>query len=175
MTLVIVAGTTLLSAQTAPQSEKLNYFAGTWKLEIHVRQSPVSGRVFFGTEHNEWISGRSLLLSWPEEPNGFIGAGVAVMGYDAEAKTYKYHQLKNTGDDEDLSGTFSDGTWTWISIETPQSRRIVRTRLIMKEISRACYSFTVESAPNAQDWSIVMEGIATRIVPHAHQDVAFLR
>lgn len=172
---IVITGTTLLSAQTPAESEQLNYFAGTWKLEIHLPQSPVNGKVFFGTEQNEWISGRSLLLSRQEEPNGSRETGVAVMAYDPSLKRYKYHQVKSTGDDEDLSGTFSDGTWTWTSIETPHTGKTARTRLVMKEISRESYSFTVESALNGQDWLIVMEGIATKIVRHAHQDVAFLR
>jgi hypothetical protein len=172
---IVIVGTTLLLAQAAPESEKLTYFAGTWKLKIHLCHSPVSGRVFFGTEQNEWLSGRSLLLSRQADSNVFGGTSVTVMAYDPKTKIYKYHQVKDTGEDEDLSGSFSNGTWTWASIETPQTNRTAKTRLVMKEISGASYSFTVESAPNGQDWSVVMEGIATRITPHAHQDVAFVR
>jgi hypothetical protein len=171
---IVVAGTTLLSAQVSPESEKLNYFAGTWKLEIHLRESPVSGKVFFETERNEWLPGRSLLLSRPEETTAF-GAGIVVMAYDPKAKAYTYHQIKSTGEEQDLFGTFKDGLWTWTGNETAQDSKTFKTRFVMKEVSKTCYSLVLESAKDGQNWAVVMEGIATKIVPRAHQDVAFLR
>jgi len=172
---IFVAGTTLVSAQATPESEKLNYFAGTWKLEIHLRQSPISDKVFFGTEHNEWLPGRSLLLSRPEEQNVLGKGGVTVMAYDRNAKAYTYHQIKSGREEQKLFGTFTDGTWTWTGEEIAQNPKTFKTRLIMKEVSKTCYSLLLESANDGQNWAIVMEGIATKIVPRAHQDVAFLR
>jgi hypothetical protein len=171
---LLAAGTTLLSAQVASESEKLNYFAGTWKLEIHLRDSPVSGKVFFATEHNEWLPGRSLLLSRPEETNA-LGTGIVVMAYDPKAKAYTYHQIKSTGEEQDLFGTFKEGTWTWIGNETAQDSKTFKTRFVMKEVSKTCYSLVLERAKDDQDWAVVMDGIAIKIVPRAHQDVAFLR
>lgn len=105
----------------------------------------------------------------------FGGAGVAVMAYDHTAKTYKYHQMKSSGAEEDLFGTFKDGTWTWTSNETAQTKQAPKTRLIMKELNDSSYSLSLETASDGQEWFVVMEGIATKIIPHSHQDSAFLR
>ena len=172
---ICVAGVTLASAQATPESEKLNYFAGTWKLEIHLRESPISQKVFVEIEHNEWLPGRSLLLSRPEEENVLEGVGVTVMAYDRKAKAYTYHQIKSTGEEQDLSGTLKEGTWTWTGNESAQNSKTFKSRLIMKEVSKTCYSLVLESATDGQNWAVVMDGIATKIVPHAHQDVAFVR
>jgi hypothetical protein len=171
---LFVTAPTLLSAQTSPEAENLNYFAGTWRLEIHLRDSLVSGRVFFGTEHNEWLPGRSLILSRPDESNA-LGAGVTVMGYNREQRAYTYHQIKATGQEQDLFGTFQDGSWVWTSHETLANSKSLQTRLIMKTISKTCYSLVLETADDEQNWTVVMDGIATKVVPRAHQDVAFLR
>jgi hypothetical protein len=74
-----------------------------------------------------------------------------------------------------LSGTFKDGTWTWIGNQSAQNSKTFKSRLIMKEVSKTCYSLVLESAADGQNWAVVMDGIATKIVSHAHQDVAFVR
>jgi len=74
-----------------------------------------------------------------------------------------------------LSGTFKDGTWTWTSNQSAQNSKTLRSRLIMKEVSKTCYSLVLETAADGQNWAVVMDGIATKIVPHAHQEAAFAR
>jgi hypothetical protein len=162
-----------LWAQTSAESQKLNYFAGTWRLEVHLIASAVGGKAFFGTEHNEWMPGGSLLLSRQEEESPITGGGLTVLAYDAQNKTYRYHQVKNSGESEDLRGTFENGIWTWITSAAANQAR--RTRLTMREISDTSYVLKLETASEGHDWSTVMEGKATKILRRTHQDVAFLR
>jgi hypothetical protein len=173
----------LVSSFTAAQTsateksgaaEKLNYFVGTWSLEVHLKIGPLGSRAFFGTEHNEWMPGGLLLMSRQEGETAVPSAGLVVLAYNTQKKAYTYHVVKDTGDTEDLSGTLEDHRWTWTSFTTP-GKQVARSRLIVQEISPTSYSLKFETAEEGHDWSTVMEGNAVKILPHARQDVAFLR
>ena len=177
-TLLILTGN-ILTAQTSsenkPARERLNYFAGTWNVEMHMKSGALNSRVYFATEHNEWAPDHSLLLSKPEADRTLPEGGLAVMGYSSSKHTYMYHILKSTGDSEDLQGTVEDRTWTWLSDEVRTGGESTKTRITMKEISPTSYTLRIETLPAGGTWFTVMEGTAKKIVLHSHQDVAFLR
>jgi len=167
-------GQTRSASEPSRAAEKLNYFVGTWRLEVHMKIGPLGSRAFFGTEHNEWLPGGSLLVSRQDGETAVASEGLAVLAYNAEQKAYTYHVVKDTGETEDLRGTLADHTWTWTSFQTagkpgPQSR------LIVEELSPTSYRLKFETAPEGRDWSTVMDGNAVKILTHARQDVAFLR
>jgi len=176
--LVVLTGS-LLSAQTGsenkPARERLNYFAGTWNVEMHMKAGALNSRVYFATEHNEWASDHSLLLSRPEADRSLPEGSLAVMGYSSSKHAYTYHILKSTGDSEDMHGTVDDRTWTWLSDELRTVGESTKTRITMKEISPTSYTLQVETLPTGGSWFTVMEGTAKKVVVHSHQDVAFLR
>ncbi|HXW91633.1 MAG TPA: hypothetical protein VEK33_13875 [Terriglobales bacterium] len=176
-----VVGASLAVAQTTSRSEqsgsalgKLNYFAGTWRLEVHMKMSPLGSRAFFGTEHNEWERGGSLLVSRQEGLPAEGSGGLAVMAYNPQEKAYTYHVVKDTGEAEDLRGMLEDHTWTWMS-DSASGNQVPRTRFIVQEISPTSYSLKFETSSEGRDWSTVMEGKAVKVLKNAHQDVAFLR
>jgi hypothetical protein len=173
----IVVGASLAGAQTpseiqkpGPAQQKLNYFAGTWRLEVHMKASPFGPRAFFATEHNEWMPGGLLLVSRQEGETPAVG-GLAVMGYNTQEKAYTYHVVKSTGEVEDLKGTLEDHTWTW----TGDGSGAAKTRLTIKEVSPVSYALKLETASEGRDWSTVMEGRATKALADARQDVAYRR
>jgi hypothetical protein len=172
----IVAASTFAVAQTSDSVAlgKLNYFVGTWTLEVHMKISPFASRAFFGTEHNEWMPGGSLLVSRQDGEAAPASGGLAVMAYNTEEKTYTYHVVKETGEAEDLKGTFEADTWTWTS--SPAAGKQTRhSRLTIQEISPTSYSLKFETSPEGHDWSTVMEGKAVKFATRARQDIAFLR
>lgn len=171
--LVLSAATTAIG-QEPSRSAELNYFSGTWKLEIHMNAPALYGKTFVATERNEWMPGRALLLSRQEAEDGMVG-GVTVLAYDPENKTYRYHQIKNNGELRDLRGTFDNGTWTWTSGGLSKHDQSPKTRLVIKEVNDTSYTLRLESATDGHDWSTVMEGKASKILARAHQDIAFLR
>lgn len=179
--LATVVGASFAVAQTRSASEqssaalgRLNYFAGTWRLEVHMKISPFGSRAFVGTEQNEWERGGSLLVSRQEGEAAPVSGGLAVMAYNAQEKAYTYHVMRDTGEAEDLRGTLEDHTWTWMSYSASADRG-PRTRFIVQEISPTSYSLKFETSSEGRDWSTVMEGKAVKVVTNAHQDVAFLR
>jgi|SRR5579872_909281 len=177
--MLVILTANLLYAQTGsenkPAREKLNYFTGTWNVEMHMKTGALNSREYFATEHNEWAPDHSLLLSKPEADGALPEGGLAVMGYSSSKHVYTYHILKSTGDSEDLLGTAEHGTWTWQTDETRTGQESVRTRITMKEISQTSYTMRVETLPAGGRWFTIMEGTATKILPRSHQDVAFLR
>ena len=167
-------GQTTSATEKSRAAEKLNYFAGTWRLEVQMKIGPLGSRAFVGTEHNEWMPGGLLLLSRQDGETAVASRGLAVLGYSAEEKAYTYHVVKDTGETEDLKGTLEDHTWTWTSFATA-GKPGPRSRLMIEEISPTSYRLKFETAPEGRDWSTVMDGNAVKILPHARQDVAFLR
>jgi uncharacterized protein DUF1579 len=178
----ILISVSLLAAQTGwesqravPAHDKLNYFAGTWNLEVHVKASPFVSKAFFGTEHNEWTPNGSLLVSRQEGDAALAAGGLVVMAYHPQEKTYTYHVVKSTGETEDLRGTLDGNAWTWTNDQPTSGKGTAKSRLTITELSPVSYSLKLESALDGTDWSTIMEGKATKVVPHARQDVAFLR
>jgi Protein of unknown function (DUF1579) len=165
---------TTSAAETSRAAEKLNYFVGTWRLEVHMKIGPLGSRAFVGTEHNEWMPGGLLLVSRQEGETAVASEGLAVLAYNTEEKAYTYHVVKDTGETEDLRGTLEDHTWTWTSFLTA-GKQGPQSRLIVQEISPTTYRLKFETAPEGRDWSTVVEGNAVKILTHARQDIAFLR
>src|SRR5262249_16946574 len=156
----------LLTAQTDSESkaarEKLNYFAGTWNVEIHMSAGALNSRKYVATEHNEWSPGHSLLVSKPEGDTSIPDGGLGVMGYSPSKHVYTYHILKTAGDTEDLQGTILDRTWTWQSDGLLTSSDRARTRITMKEVSPIAYTLRVETLAVSGEWFTVMEGTAKK-------------
>jgi len=169
-----MSGATALFGQVNSESQKLNYFAGTWKIVAHLNAPALYSKTFIETEYNEWLPGRALLLSRQEADNEVSG-GVTVLTYDPQNKIYRYHQIKNNGDLQDLRGSFEKGTWIWMSAGVSNHDQSPKTRLVIKEVNDTSYTLKLESATEGHDWSTVMEGEASKVLARAHQDIAFLR
>jgi hypothetical protein len=175
----ITVGINLVTAQSSSEPklprERLNYFAGTWNIEIHMKTGALNSRTYFTMERNEWVPDHSLLLSRPEGEEAVSAGGLAVMGYNVAKNMYWYHIVKTSGNAEELQGTVDGRTWTWTTEGVRAGEQSPRTRITMKEISSSLYTLRVETALENGGWSPVMEGNAKKILPHSHQDVAFLR
>jgi hypothetical protein len=178
----IVVTASIVLAQSRPKvqardsaPEKLNYFAGTWTIEVQMKANALGSRAFFATEHNEWMPGRSLLVSRQEGDTVLGGSGFAVMAYDCDEKVYAYHIVKSTGETEVLKGKLEGNTWIWTSEGTAKADEGGKARLIVTELSPTSYTLKFEAASNEHGWSTILEGKATKVIPHTHQDVAFLR
>jgi len=178
----ILTGASLLAAQTVSENQKavsahdkLNFFAGTWNLEVRMKASPFVAKAFYGTEHNEWTPSGTLLISRQEGDAALTAGGLVVMAYDPQEKSYTYHVVKSTGDTEDLKGTLEGNIWTWTNDQPTAGSKAAKSRLTITELSPVSYFLKFETAADGVDWSTIMEGKANKVLPHAHQDVAFLR
>ena len=92
----------LLTAQTRSsidhsQRDKLNYFVGTWTVEVNMSNGAFGSRLFLSKKQNEWIPNGSLLVSRQEGEGDIGGGGLAVLGYNTHKNEYTYHVVKNAG------------------------------------------------------------------------------
>src|SRR5262249_51922153 len=137
----------------------LAYFLGNWKLEGELKPGPMGpGGKFTGSEHNEWLPGGFFLVSH-SQGNSSMGReiGLAVMGYDAQKKTYTYDAYNNRGESEHATGSFDGKVWTWSS-DLSMGGKIMKTHFILTEVPPTSYTFKFEMSEDGNNWATVMEG-----------------
>jgi hypothetical protein len=173
LALVVVGCAALLSGQTSlgsgptlfpsPQHQKMDYFAGAWSLQGTMKPGPnAPGGSFTSTEHGEWVSG-GFFLETHSSMDSAAGntRGVRMMEYDAEGKVYTDNAYNSLGEHLMATGHVSDNSWTWTS-EATRNGQIVKGRYTITVVSPLAYTFKYESQTSPGEWSLVIEGKATR-------------
>jgi hypothetical protein len=166
LALVIVSSTSVVSAQTlfpTPEHQKMDYFAGDWKLQGTMKLSPtVPGGDFTSTEHSEWVSG-NFFLQTHSSMHSVMGdvRGVRVMEYNSDDKIYTYNAYNSLGEHQMATGHILDNTWTWTS-EAKMNGVLAKGRYTITVASPVVYTFKYETLTQDGTWATVMEGKATR-------------
>ena len=166
LAVTVVAWASLGAGQTlfpSPQHQKMDYFAGDWKLQGTMKLSPtVSGGDFTSTEHSEWVSG-NFFLQTHSSMHSVMGdvRGVRVMEYNADDKVYTYNAYNSLGEHQMATGHVVGDTWTWTS-EAKLNGVIAKGRYTVTVVSATIYTFKYETLTAAGTWATVMEGKATR-------------
>jgi hypothetical protein len=168
-TLTFVLFAAALDAQMrptpAPELKKLDYFAGTWKVDADMKPSSFGpGGKMSGTDTVEWMQGNFFLVirsTYSSQAMG-SGTGYGFLGYDAQKKQYTYEAFNSDGEHEIATGTpDADGkVWTWYSsADAPGPMKFRYTETI---VSPASYKMKFEMSKDGNNWSNVMEGTATK-------------
>ncbi len=173
LALAIVVSASLAKAQQSlgsgptlfpsPEHQKMDYFAGDWKLQGTMKVSAtVPGGDFTSTEHSEWVSG-NFFLQTKSSMHSVMGdvRGVRVMEYNADDKLYTYNAYNSLGEHLVATGHIQGNTWTWTS-EAKLNGVIAEGRYIVTVVSPTVYTFKYETLEPAGAWATVMEGKATR-------------
>jgi hypothetical protein len=145
-----------------PELKRLQYFAGTWHSEYELKPGPMGpGGKMTAVDQSQWMPG-GFFLETRTEGNGTMGAlkGLAVMGYDLEAKAYTYDAFNNFGEADHFKGTVQGDTWTWTA-DGMMNGKSTKLRFTAKEVSPTMYTMKFEMAPD-NNWTTVMEGKATK-------------
>ena len=151
-------------AKPGPELQKLQYLAGNWRSEADLKPSAFGpGGKFIATDHFEWMEGGFYLVNHSTGSGGGMGniTTLAVMGYDAEGKTYTYDEYNSNGEVDHSMGTIEGDTWTWTST-TKMAGQTIQGRFTMKVVSPTAYNFKFELAPGGADFITVMEGKSTK-------------
>ena len=146
-----------------PEHKKLDMFAGAWMLDGDMKPSPMGpGGKMTENEKCEWMEGGFFLVCHADFKSAMgDGAGISVMGYSTDDKTYTYREFNSWGEFDDSKGSVDGDTWTWTSDEK-MGGMTMKGRFIMKVTSATSYSFSYEMSEDGAKWTNVMEGKATK-------------
>lgn len=148
--------------QPGPEQKRLQYFAGNWNSEYEMKPGPMGpGGKMTSTDKSQMMPGGFFLVTHTEG-SGSMGElkELAVMGYDANAKSYTYDAYNNFGEAEHFKGAVEGDTWTWTS-EGNMGGKTVKMRFTAKEGTPTMYTMKLEMMTGA-NWTTVMEGKATK-------------
>jgi uncharacterized protein DUF1579 len=146
-----------------PEHKKLDMFAGTWTLEGDTKASAMgpAGKVT-ENEKCEWMEGNFFLICHTDFKTTMgNGAGISVLGYSADDKSYTYREFNSWGEFTDSKGSVNADTWTWTSDEK-MGAMTMKGRFTMKVTSPTSYDFLFEMSQDGTKWATVMDGKATK-------------
>ena len=146
-----------------PEHKKLDMFAGAWTLEGDMKAGPMNpaGKMT-ENEKCEWMDGNFFLVCHSTYTSSMgNGAGLSVIGYSADDKTYTYREFNSWGEFDDSKGSNDGDTWTWTSNEK-MGEKTVKGKFTMKIATPTSYTFTFEMSDDGTKWATIMDGKATK-------------
>ncbi|HEX3469914.1 MAG TPA: DUF1579 family protein [Silvibacterium sp.] len=149
----------------APEVKKLDYLAGTWKMDGEVKPGPMGpGGKMTMTGENAWMDGGFFLVSHSKFEGAGMGSGssTSFAGYNPDQKAYTYDEFNSMGEAEHSNGTIDGDTWTWTSDEK-MGGQTMKGRYTMKVLTPTSYNFKFELSPDGTTWNTVMDGKATKV------------
>jgi hypothetical protein len=161
--LLVMAGTAAPQDQMqrpAPELQKLNYFAGTWKTEATMKANAYSpGGTYTSIDHFEWQKGSFFLVGHTDftSPTGG-GVELMIMGWDPAHSAYSYNSFNSAGEHEIATGRLSGDTFTWTSDQSAP----FKWRYIEKMSTPSSYSVKFEGSQDGSTWSTILEGASTK-------------
>lgn len=169
--LILVAWTILAASAVAqmdmpkpgPEHKKLEVFAGSWTLDGDLKPGPMgAGGKITETEKCEWLDGNFFLVCHSQYKSSMGDASaVSVMGYSTDDKTYTYREFSSMGEFMESKGALDGDTWIWTG-EDKMNGAPVKDKFTMKMTSPASYNFTYEMSKDGTNWTLVMDGKATK-------------
>ena len=149
-----------------PEHARLGYFVGKWSAEGELKPGPMGpGGKFTAIDTCEWFEGRFSVIcrsegKMPTGPSKSIG----ILGYSPEEKVYTYYGVDNTNMTMASvpKGTVRGDTWTYTDEATMGGQK-VKSRVTIKELSPAAYTFTMEMQGPDGKWAPVMESKTSKV------------
>ena len=148
-----------------PEHQRLAYFVGKWTAEGEMKASPMgpAGKVT-SVDTCEWFEGHFSVICRSEgkSPAGPMKS-VGILGYSAEEKVYTYYGTDNSGTvmTSVPRGTVKSDTWTYTD-EALMGGKKVKSRITLKELSPASYTFLMEMQGPDGKWMPIMESKNTK-------------
>ncbi len=150
------------NADASGEVKALAGLAGTWKLELELKDSPVSkpGKVTL-VQDCRWLANGLHMMCATE---GAMPPGpyhdIMVFGHDPEAKVYKGYDVDNSAMSP-FTMTFKDNQWTW-NYEFKMGGKPAKMRTTIYGGTRDGWSARQELSTGGA-WTLCSEGKATRI------------
>lgn len=147
-----------------PEVKKLGYFVGTWNSAGDMKENPFgmpAGKVT-STDKCEWFTGGFQVVchSTGKGPMGAVH-GLGLLAYNTEEKAYTYVGIDSAGFNEASKGNVDGNNWTYTSDEK-MGGKTYHGRYSMVT-SPGSYTFKYETSQDGNNWTLVMEGKATKV------------
>lgn len=169
--MILVAWTVLAVSAVAqndmpkpgPEHKKLEVFAGSWTLDGDFKASSMgNGGKLTENEKCEWMDGNFFLVCHADAKTSMGDASAfSVMGYSTDDKTYTYREFNSMGEYMESKGALDGDTWTWTG-DDKMNGTTTKGKFTMKMTSPTSYNFTYEMSKDGTNWTVVMEGKATK-------------
>jgi len=159
MTLTVFAQMPM--AKPAPELKQLDWMAGKWNLAGDIKPGPMGpGGKMTMTEEVKWMQGGFFLVSHSKFSSAGMGegSGIALMGYDSDAKKYTYNEFNSFGEATKSMGTVDGKTWTWYGED-----KMGKGKFIMNVTSPTSYDFQFDLSQDGTNWMTIMTGKATKV------------
>lgn len=152
-------------ATPGPENKRLGVFAGTWKVDATVQESPMgpAGKMT-GTETCRMFEG-GFHLTCDSSASGPMGKmkGRAIMSWDPVAKQYHYTGISSMmPTEETATGTISGDTWTWTGKTDLGGGKSMQSRFTIVETSPTVHTMKWEMSEDGKAWKVIMEGKSTK-------------
>jgi hypothetical protein len=149
-----------------PEHQRLEYYVGTWTTEGEVKPSEFGpGGKMTGTDRCEWFEGRFAVVCHTEgkSPSGATKS-IGILGYSPETKEYTYYGVDNSGMTMTSvpHGKVQGDTWTY-SDESMMGGKMVKSRVVIKEVSPTQYTFKMDMQNPDGTWATMMESKSTKM------------
>ena len=163
MLVVVAASAQMPMPKPAPELAKLDYLAGNWISDSDMKPGPMGpGGKVTSSDAVHWMEGKFFLVMQSQYSGSMgEGTGLAIYGYDSKNKVYTYHAYNSWGEVGRAAGTVDGDTWTWTSDEN-FGGQAMKTRFTTKTLSPTSYSYKYEVSPDGNQWTLVMDGKASK-------------
>jgi hypothetical protein len=166
LTVSLVVTHAIVQAQmptAGPEHKRLAYFVGTWNFTGQAQQSPMGpgGPVTFKETCEAAAGGFAIVCR--SEGKGPMGPtkATAIMGYDAEKKTYTYTAAESNMPVINATGQTQGPTWTWTTVSNMAGQQMT-TRVVIKEGGPNSYEMAMEMSMDGKKFAPMMSGKVTR-------------
>jgi hypothetical protein len=153
------------ATKPGPEQARLGYFVGKWTGEGEMKAGPMGpGGKFTTSDDCQWFEGHFTVVCHTE---GKMPAGpsksIGILGYSPEEKVYTYYGVDNTNMTMASvpKGTVQGKTWVYHD-EGMMGGKKVKTRVTIKELSPAAYTFAMDMQGPDGKWLTVMESKNTK-------------
>lgn len=148
-----------------PEHKRLGYFVGNWTTEGEIKPGPMGpGGKITSTDKCDWFQGKFAVVCYsdgtsPMGPSKSIG----ILSYSPEAKVYTYSGTDSSGMTMTTvpHGKVQGDTWVYDD-ESMMNGKMVKSRVTIKELSPADYTFKMDYQGPDGKWGTVMESKSTK-------------
>ena len=110
----LLAGGSIVAAQTTPDQKKLDVMVGKWNIEVDTKATPLTpANKASGTEECQWFANRHLVCRSDAKGSAGAYSQMRTLSYVPARKQYAVYTVDSLGSALVAYGQVSGDTWTF--------------------------------------------------------------